>query len=45
VRQGKEAVAEDAMDRLRHIVYLLDSTRVGPPMDDAMLAESNLVRQ
>lgn len=43
--QGKEAVASDAMDRLRQVVYLLDQMRLGPPVDEAMLAESNLVRQ
>lgn len=43
--QGKEALSADNIERLREVVYHLDSMRVGPSLDDTMLAEANIVRQ
>jgi molecular chaperone DnaK len=45
INQGKQAVSADDIDRLRQILYVLNSLRVGPSLDDAMLAEANIVRQ
>jgi molecular chaperone DnaK len=45
IDQGKQALAADDIDRLRQIVHRLNSLRVGPALDDAMLAEANIVRQ
>ena len=45
IEQGKQALASDNIERLREVVYHLDSLRVGPSLDDAMLAEANIVRQ
>jgi molecular chaperone DnaK len=44
VGQGKQALATDDLSKLRQIVYLLDSMRVGPSSSDDLLADSNLVR-
>lgn len=44
INQGKQAVAADDIARLRQIVYLLDSSRVGPTAADELLADSNLVK-
>jgi len=45
VKEGQAAVASDDIDRLRHIVTLLDSSRLTPAADDEIAFDSNLVKQ